>query len=48
MCSLATFDVMEVVAILGEVFGIGGVKCETVAASLQLGGAVVTLPIFIT
>lgn len=38
---------MEVVAVLGKVFGVGRVEGEPVAAGLQLGGAVVTLPVLV-
>lgn len=38
---------MEVVAVLSQVFGVGGVESETVAASLQFSDAVVALPVLV-
>lgn len=47
MCPLSALDIVEVVAVLGQVFGVGGVEGETVAAGFQLSSSVVTLPVFV-
>lgn len=38
---------MQVVTVLGQVFGVCRVESETVAAGLQLGHVVVTLPVLV-
>lgn len=48
LCPLAALNIVEVVAVLGQVLGVSGVEGEAVAASLQLGDSIVTLPVFIT
>jgi len=38
---------VQIVAVLGEVFGVCGIEGQTVAAGLQLGNAIVALPVFV-
>lgn len=47
MCSLATLDVVEVVTVFCQVFGVGGVEGQAVTTRLQLSDSVVTLPVFV-
>ena len=47
LCPVSALNVVEVVAILSQVFGVSGVEGKTVAASLQFSGTVVTLPVFV-
>jgi hypothetical protein len=44
---VAAVHVVDVVAVLGEEFGVAGVEGEPVPASLQLGDVVVALPVFV-
>lgn len=39
---------MEVIAVLGQIFGVSSVERETVAAGLQLSRTVVALPVLVT
>lgn len=47
MLPLSAVHVVDVVAVLCEVFAVAGVKGESVAAGLQLGHIVVALPVFV-
>lgn len=47
LCPLAALNVVEVVAVLSQVFRVGGVEGETVAASLEFSDTVVTLPVLV-
>lgn len=38
---------MQVVAVLSQVFGVRGIEGKTVAASLELSGAIVALPVLV-
>lgn len=39
---------MKIVAVLCKEFGISGIESQSIAASLQFGGIVVTFPVFVT
>lgn len=44
---LSAIDVVDVVAVLCEVFAVAGIEGQSVAAGLQLGHIVVALPVFV-
>lgn len=48
LCPLSALNVVKVVAVLGQVFGICGVESETVTAGFQFGNTIVALPVFVT
>jgi hypothetical protein len=45
--TVSTVYIVQIVAVLGQVFVVGGIERQTVAAFLQLGHTVVTLPVFV-
>lgn len=47
LCPVATFNIVKVVTVLGQVFWVSGVEGETIAASLKFSDAIVTLPVFV-
>jgi hypothetical protein len=46
--TVATFDIVEVVAVLSKEFRVRSVESETVSAGLQLGSGVLAFPVFVT
>jgi hypothetical protein len=46
--SVAAVNVVQVVAVFGQVLGVACVESETIAASLELGLCVLALVIFVT
>lgn len=47
LCPLGAVHVVDVVAVLCQVFAVAGIESQTVAAGLQLGHVVVALPVFV-
>lgn len=47
MCPLATLNVVKIVAVFSQVFGVGGVEGKTVAACFKFSNTVITFPVFI-
>lgn len=46
--SVSAINVVNVIAVFGQVFRIAGIESQTVTASFQFGNVIITFPIFVT
>lgn len=46
-CPITAFNIVQVVAVLRQKLGVGGVECKPVAAGLELSGATIAFPVLV-